>query len=134
MYIFLGSCKDVPVGPSAIVALLTYQAAQGSWQRSVLLCLLCGIVELLMGVFGLGFLIDFVSGPVSSGFTSAVSLIILTSQIKNILGIAATGSTFIEIWGHIFDNIKDISATDTILGVTCIVILLIMRVSLIFLQ
>ncbi|KAI8130401.1 hypothetical protein FF38_06165 [Lucilia cuprina] len=127
VYIFLGSCKDVPVGPSAIVALLTYQAAQGSWQRSVLLCLLCGIVELLMGVFGLGFLIDFVSGPVSSGFTSAVSLIILTSQIKNILGIAARGSTFIEIWGHIFDNIKDISATDTILGVTCIVILLMMR-------
>uniref|UniRef100_A0A1A9X3Y8 Uncharacterized protein n=1 Tax=Glossina brevipalpis TaxID=37001 RepID=A0A1A9X3Y8_9MUSC len=127
VYIFLGSCKDVPVGPSAIVALLTYQAAQGSWQKSVLLCLLCGTVELAMGIFGLGFLIDFVSGPVSSGFTSAVSLIILTSQIKNILGITARGATFVEIWTQIFNNIGEARSADTILGLTCIVILLVMR-------
>lgn len=129
VYIFLGSCKDVPVGPSAIVALLTFQVAHGSWQKSVLLCLMCGIVEMLMGLFGLGFLIDFVSGPVSSGFTSAVSLIILTSQVKNILGISAKGTTFVEIWTEIIHNIKDIRASDTILGITCIVVLLIMRVS-----
>ncbi|XP_075147840.1 epidermal stripes and patches isoform X1 [Haematobia irritans] len=127
VYIFLGSCKDVPVGPSAIVALLTFQVARGSWQKSVLLCLLCGIVELLMGLFGLGFLLDFVSGPVSSGFTSAVSLIILTSQVKNILGISAKGTTFVEIWTQIIRNIKDVKAPDTILGITCIVVLLIMR-------
>uniref|UniRef100_A0A1A9V6D1 Uncharacterized protein n=1 Tax=Glossina austeni TaxID=7395 RepID=A0A1A9V6D1_GLOAU len=127
VYIFLGSCKDVPFGPSAIVALLTYQAAQGSWQKSVLLSLLCGIVELTMGIFGLGFLINFVSGPVSSGFTSAVSLIILTSQIKNILGITARGATFVEIWTQIFNNIGEARSADSILGITCIVILLIMR-------
>ncbi|EDW83107.1 uncharacterized protein Dwil_GK22488 [Drosophila willistoni] len=127
VYIFLGSCKDVPMGPSAIVALLTYQAAQGSWQKSVLLCLLCGIVELLMGLFGLGFLIDFVSGPVSSGFTSAVSLIILTSQIQSVLGITAKGNTFVEIWTQVFQNIKHTQAGDTVLGLTCIVVLLLMR-------
>ncbi|XP_037949207.1 sodium-independent sulfate anion transporter isoform X2 [Teleopsis dalmanni] len=127
VYIFLGSCKDVPFGPSAIVALLTFQAAQGSWQKSVLLCLLCGIVELLMGIFGLGFLIDFVSGPVSSGFTSAVSLIIVTSQIKDILGIAVKGTTFLELWSQIIENVQNTQASDTILGLTCIVILLMMR-------
>ncbi|KAH8340585.1 hypothetical protein KR059_001670 [Drosophila kikkawai] len=127
VYIFLGSCKDVPMGPSAIVALLTYQAAQGSWQKSVLLCLLSGIVELLMGLFGLGFLIDFVSGPVSSGFTSAVSLIILTSQIQSVLGITAKGNTFVEIWTQVFHNIEHTRAGDTVLGLTCIVVLLLMR-------
>ncbi|XP_055902228.1 sodium-independent sulfate anion transporter [Eupeodes corollae] len=127
VYIFLGSCKDVPIGPTAIAALLTFQTAHGSWEKAVLLCLLCGIVELLMGLFNLGFLIDFVSGPVSSGFTSAVSLIIVTSQIKDILGIAAKGSTFIEIWLHIFENIRETRFFDTILGLTCIVILLTMR-------
>lgn len=115
------------MGPSAIVALLTYQAAQGSWQKSVLLCLLSGIVELLMGLFGLGFLIDFVSGPVSSGFTSAVSLIILTSQIQSVLGITAKGNTFVEIWTQVFHNIEHTRAGDTVLGVTCIVVLLLMR-------
>lgn len=41
---------------------------------------------MLMGALGLGFLINFVSGPVSSGFTSAVALIILTSQVKDVFG------------------------------------------------
>ncbi|KRG00735.1 uncharacterized protein Dmoj_GI23990, isoform B [Drosophila mojavensis] len=127
VYIFLGSCKDVPLGPSAIVALLTYQVAQGSWQKSVLLCLMCGVVELLMGLFGLGFLIDFVSGPVASGFTSAVSLIILSSQIQNVLGIKANGNTFVEVWRQVFANIQDSRPTDTILGITCIVVLLMLR-------
>lgn len=127
VYIFLGSCKDVPVGPSAIIALLTYQVAAGSLQKSVLLCLLCGIVELLMGIFRLGFLIDFVSGPVASGFTSAVSLIVLSSQIQSVLGITANGNTFVEIWRQLFLNFHEAHASDTVLGITCIMILLTMR-------
>lgn len=126
-YIFLGSCKEVPLGPSAIIALLTYQVAAGSWQKSVLLCFLCGIVELLMGIFGLGFLIDFVSGPVASGFTSSVSLIILSSQIQSILGITANGNTFVEIWKQLFLRAHETRACDTVLGITCIMLLLTMR-------
>lgn len=130
VYIFLGSCKDVPMGPTAIASLLTYQAAGGVWQKAVLLTFLTGLVELMMGIFGMGFLVDFVSGPVSSGFTSAVALIIVTSQVKDILGISANGSTFVQIWRSIFSNIGNINAWDTALGVTCIAILLIMRVIL----
>lgn len=127
VYIFLGSCKDVPMGPTAIASLLTFQAAEGNWQKSVLLCFLSGLVELLMGIFGLGFLIDFVSGPVSSGFTSAVALIILTSQVKDIFGVKASGSTFINTWLSIFEDIHNIRLGDTIMGLICIIVLLGMR-------
>jgi len=129
MYIIFGSCKDVPIGPTAISALLTFQTAGGSWHRAVLLAFTSGVIELLMGIFGLGFLVDFVSGPVSSGFTSAVSLIIVTSQVKDILGITAKGSTFVLMWRSIFGDIHNTRAWDTILGFTCIAVLLIMRVS-----
>lgn len=128
VYIFLGSCKDVPMGPTAISALLTFQTAAGSYQKAILLTFLTGIIELLMGVFGLGFLIDFVSGPVSSGFTSAVALIIVTSQVKDVLAIQAKGSTFVEVWTNIFSNIHGTQAWDTALGFTCIAVLLIMKV------
>lgn len=117
------------MGPTAIASLLTFQAAGGVWQRAVLLSLLTGLIELSMGFLGLGFLINFVSGPVSSGFTSAVSLIILTSQVKDIFGIRARGSTFVEIWKSIFENIHDARLTDTFMGISCIIILLLMRVS-----
>lgn len=129
IYIFFGSCKDVPMGPTAIASLLTYQAAQGSWQKAVLLCFLTGCIELLMGLFGLGFLIDFVSGPVSSGFTSAVALIIFSSQVRDIFGIQGSGSTFLEMWRSMAQNFDQIRMGDTILGLCCIVILLLMRVS-----
>lgn len=90
--------------------------------------LLTGIIELLMGVFGLGFLVDFVSGPVASGFTSAVSLIIVSSQVKDLLGIKATGSTFLDIWTSVFGDIHNIRLWDTCLGITCIAVLLILRI------
>ncbi|XP_059610352.1 sodium-independent sulfate anion transporter-like isoform X2 [Phlebotomus argentipes] len=128
LYIFLGSCKDVPMGPSAISSLLTLQAAGGVWQKAVLLTFLTGIIELLMGVFGLGFLVDFVSGPVSSGFTSAVALIIATSQVKDVLGINAKGSTFISVWRSIFTEVHNTRPWDTVLGITCIAVLLIMKI------
>jgi MFS superfamily sulfate permease-like transporter len=108
---------------------LTFQTARGSWQKACLLCFLTGVTELLMGFFGLGFLIDFVSGPVSSGFTSAVALIILSSQVKDIFGIKASGTTFVQMWSSILDNIGGIRVWDTVLGFSCIVILLLMRVS-----
>lgn len=129
VYILLGSCKDIPMGPTAIASLLTFQIAGKSWQRAVLLGFLSGIVELLMGLMGLGFLIDFVSGPVGSGFTSAVALIILSSQIKDLFGITASGNTFVEIWINVFKDLHNIRVGDTVLGCVCIVILLIMRVS-----
>ncbi|XP_055617352.1 sodium-independent sulfate anion transporter-like isoform X3 [Toxorhynchites rutilus septentrionalis] len=127
VYIFLGSCKDVPMGPTAIASLLTFQACKGIWQRAVLLCFLSGIIELLMGVFGLGFLIDFVSGPVSSGFTSAAALIILSSQVKDLLGITAKGNTFVEQWTAILDDIHNTQLGDAVMGFTCIIVLLLMR-------
>lgn len=117
------------MGPTAISALLTYQTAQGDVHKAILLALLGGLVQLIMGIFGLGFLIDFVSGPVASGFTSAVSLIIVTSQVKDILGINAKGSTFVQLWTAIFEDIENTRLWDTILGLSCILLLLVMRVS-----
>lgn len=64
----------------------------------------------------------------SSGFTSAVALIILTSQVKDILGIHAPGSVFTEIWGNIFKDIHNTNVWDAVLGISCIVILLVVRV------
>ncbi|XP_058443161.1 sodium-independent sulfate anion transporter-like isoform X1 [Malaya genurostris] len=127
VYIFLGSCKDVPMGPTAIASLLTFQVCDGIWERAVLLCFLTGLIELLMGLFGLGFLIDFVSGPVSSGFTSAAALIILSSQVKDLLGISAKGNTFIQQWEAILNDIHNTRLGDAVMGFTCIVILLLMR-------
>lgn len=108
-------------------ALLVFQAAQGDWQKAVLLTFLTGIIEIFMGILQLGFLLDFVSGPVSAGFTSAVALLISSSQVKDIFGIKAGGPTFLKMWMSIFNNIHNLQLPDTLLGGCCIISLLVLR-------
>ncbi|XP_034193153.2 sodium-independent sulfate anion transporter isoform X1 [Osmia lignaria lignaria] len=130
VYTILGSCKDVPVGPTAIIAILTRETLQKSDlgpDFAVLLTFISGCVCLLMGILQLGFLLDFISGPVSVGFTSAAAIIIATSQVKDILGIHIGGSKFVEVWQNIFEKIGETKPWDTALGVTCIIVLLLLR-------
>lgn len=127
IYMIFGGCRAVPAGPTAIASLLTWQVVEGVIEKAILLTFLTGLVELFMGILGLGFLIDFVSGPVSSGFTSAVALMIATSQVKDLFAIQVTGSTFLQQWISIFSNLHNASLWDPIMGFVCIAVLLFMR-------
>lgn len=64
LYIIFGSCKDVPMGPTAVVSLLTFQQVGhlgiNAPYYAILLCFLAGCVELLMGILGLGNCTNFV--------------------------------------------------------------------------
>lgn len=127
VYVVLGSCKDSTIGSTAVASLLVGQSAGGVWQRAVLLTFLTGFIEIGMGILRLGFLVDFVSGPVNSGFTSAVSLLVLTSQMKNLLNVKTAGATFFEMWTSVFKNIHKSDISDTCLGLCSITFLLIFR-------
>lgn len=127
VYVLLGTCKDCTIGSTAVASLMTYQFAKGSWQHSVLLTFLTGFIELLMAVFKLGSLVEFVSGPVSAGFTSAVALIVCTSQMKYILGVNSDGVSFLQRWISMIKDIGNIRLADSCLGCGCVILLLIMR-------
>ncbi|XP_060649790.1 sodium-independent sulfate anion transporter isoform X1 [Drosophila nasuta] len=127
VYVLLGTCKDNTIGSTAVASLMTFQFARGSWARSVLLTFLTGVIEILMAIFKLGSLVEFVSGPVSAGFTSAVSLIVLTSQMKYILGVNGDGASFLESWINMISDIKNIRIWDSCLGFGCLALLLIIR-------
>ncbi|VVC43388.1 SLC26A/SulP transporter domain,STAS domain [Cinara cedri] len=129
IYTFVGSCKDVPVGPTAIVSLMTYSELyrQGPGYAT-LLCFLTGVIQLAVGLCGLGIIIDFVSGPVSSGFTSAVALLIITSQIKDLIGVHGSGSSLWEMLLSLYRDADKISVGDTAIGVGCIILLLTLRI------
>ncbi|XP_011204094.2 sodium-independent sulfate anion transporter [Bactrocera dorsalis] len=127
IYVLFGTSKDVPVGPTAIAALLTFQIGRGDLVKTILLTFLTGIIEVLMGLLKLGFLIDFVSGPVSAGFTSAASLIIFTSQLKDLLVVDTAGDTLVDMWVSIVKDFRNISWNDSALGVSAVFLLLSMR-------
>ncbi|HEY0587989.1 MAG TPA: sulfate permease [Pseudoduganella sp.] len=94
VYALFGTSMTQSVGPMAIVSLMTAaiigsMAAAGSGLYSVLaaqLALVSGAVLLLCGLLRLGFLANFFSRPVMSGFTVGSALVIAWGQLKPLLG------------------------------------------------
>lgn len=71
---------------------------------------------------------DFISGPVISGFCSAAAATVIFSQLKTILGLKFPGSSFVKVFPGIFANWRNISLWDTVLGFAFILLLLILKV------
>jgi sodium-independent sulfate anion transporter 11 len=67
--------------------------------------------------------------PVSIGFTSATSVIIIVSQLKGLLGLKFTSDSFIDNISKVVVNVPNIKLMDAALGFSCILILLLLRVS-----
>lgn len=94
LYGLLGTSRSLAVGPVAIVSLLVATgvsplAEAGSaeyLQLTLTLALLVGVMQVGMGVLRVGFLVNFLSHPVLSGFTSAAAIVIGFSQLKHVLG------------------------------------------------
>lgn len=95
LYGLLGTSGSLAVGPVALSSLLVAAAVsplaeQGSPAYLLLalsLALMVGLIQLGMGLARLGSLVDFISHPVLSGFTSAAALLIGFSQLKYLLGL-----------------------------------------------
>ncbi len=104
LYAVFGTSRQLAVGPVAMVSLLVASgvgalAPSGSAEYvtyAVLLALMVGAIQLLMGAGRLGFLTNFLSHPVLSGFTSAAALIIGFSQLGQFFGVKLERSHYIH--------------------------------------
>src|SRR6218665_3323626 len=82
IYTLLGSCKDMAVGPTSILAMIVLPYAMiGGPQYSILLAFLSGVLQLIAGILNLGFVVDFISFPVISAFSLAAAITITCSQL-----------------------------------------------------
>ena len=95
VYALMGTSRQLAVGPVAMDSLLV-AAGLGALSLSstgeyialaTFLALFMGGIQLLLGSLKLGFLVNFLSKPVISGFTSAAAIIIALSQLNHLLGI-----------------------------------------------
>lgn len=131
LYAIFGTSKALAVGPVAIVSLMTAAsigklALPGSSEyvvAALTLAFLSGTFLVLMGVFRLGFLANFLSHPVIAGFITASGIIIAASQLKHLLGIQASGHTLYELAISIGAQLGHINPTTTVLGISAIVFL-----------
>ncbi len=116
-YAIFGTSRTLAVGPVAVVSLMTASAAgavaaQGTelyLEAAITLAALSGIMLAVLGFLRLGFLANLLSHPVISGFITASGILIATSQLRHILGVAAGGDTWPAMLGSLaraFDTIN----------------------------
>ena len=135
LYAILGSSRVLAVGPVAVVSLMTAaavgeHAAAGThayWQVAITLAFLSGGMLLLMGLLRLGFLANFLSHPVISGFISASGLLIAASQMKTILGVKAEGHNFLALLLALWQQMGQAHGLTALLGGLAVAFLLWVR-------
>uniref|UniRef100_A0A8C0K878 Sodium-independent sulfate anion transporter n=1 Tax=Canis lupus dingo TaxID=286419 RepID=A0A8C0K878_CANLU len=129
VYFFLGTSRDVTLGPTAIMSLLVSFYTFHEPAYAVLLAFLSGCIQLAMGFLRLGFLLDFISCPVIKGFTSAATITIGFGQIKNLLGLQDIPRQFFL---QVYQTFRKVGETrylvgDAVLGLVCMVLLLVLK-------
>ncbi|XP_075230948.1 sodium-independent sulfate anion transporter-like isoform X2 [Lycorma delicatula] len=128
IYVLFGTCKDITIGPTAILSLMTYKYAHSLGDDyTILLCFLSGVVILTFGLLRLGFVVEFISMPVTDGFTSAAAVQIAVSQIKNVLGLSLNADSFIDNLIGLYKHCRELQFSDTVMGLSTIIFLLLMK-------
>ena len=136
IYALFGSSRTLAVGPVAVASLMVAaalgpRAVEGSadyLSGAIIISLEVGLILFALGLTRAGFIANYLSHPVMSGFTSAAALIIALSQVKHLLGLPMPGNLD---FGHtmvaIVSSIAEINPVTTGIGVVAIVLLLLIR-------
>lgn len=105
LYALLGTSNKISIGPVALDSILILSglsvlAEPGSdeyLQLAIVLTLLVGILQFVFGLLRFGFIANFLSYPVIVGYTSAAAIIIIGSQLQNLVGANVESQNVIEL-------------------------------------
>jgi len=132
IYAILGTSRQLSVGPVAMDSLLvafgigamSLADPKDYLSVAIFLALFMGCVQLLLGVLRMGFLVNFLSKPIISGFTSAAALIIGFSQLKYLTGAEIERSNvFHNIIQNTLDKINETNMISLWIGLAGIAII-----------
>ena len=126
LYAIFGTSRALAVGPVAVVSLMTAAAignlaAPGSAEllvAAVTLAFLSGMFLILMGVFRLGFLANFLSHPVIAGFITASGILIAVGQLRHIIGVPSGGGTLPEMLSSLLAHLGEINWVTLVIGLS----------------
>ena len=125
-----GSSLHAVSGPTnavslMVLAMLTPLAVPGSpgfVSMALTLALMSGVMMLAMGIFRLGVLVNFISNGVIVGFTSAVGIIIIVSQISQLFGThSGHASQFYEMLHNTIAHLNEVHPWALVVGILTVV-------------
>jgi len=132
LYAIFGTSRALAVGPVAVASLMTAAAAeqvaaQGTPEflgAAIALSTVAGLLLILMGVLRLGFLANFLSHPVVSGFITAAAVQIAAGQAGALLGVPSKGESLLEILRSLLPSLGKINPATAAIGIAAVLFLL----------
>ena len=113
-------------GPTAAFVVILFPVTQQFGLSGLLMAtLLSGVILVLMALFRLGRLIEYIPLPVTLGFTSGIGIVIATLQIKDFLGLSIEKmpSHYLEKVQVILTALPSINWADTGVGIITLIVL-----------
>lgn len=119
------------IGPTALMELLVFETCGEAFPSCVVLVgFWVGCIQFVMGLLKLGVVVSLISDPVTIGFVAGASLTICSSQIRSFLGLTGPkGNAFLSNIETAIENIGTAKLGDSMLGLGCVLILLLFKVT-----
>jgi SulP family sulfate permease len=136
VYSFMGTSRHLSVGPVAMDSLLVASGLgalniagiSNYIAMAIVLTFFVGTLQLTLGILKMGFLVNFLSTPVISGFTSAAALIIGLNQLSNFLGAnIEQASKLHELTGNIFSRLGQTHLYTLLMGSGAVLLILVFQ-------
>jgi len=125
VYAIFGTSKDVSVGPTLTMSLFTNRINRSLHPTGAsILAFLIGVVLVLMGIFRLGSVANFMPRHVLSGFISAAALTIFSTQLSGLFGYAKAPSNFVGRIVHFFTHVYKPNVYDLVMSICCLIYLI----------
>ncbi|HET6939801.1 MAG TPA: sulfate permease [Nocardioides sp.] len=133
LYAFLGSSRQLSVGPESTTALMTAAAlatiaGAGSDPAAYAsaLALLVAAFCVLGWVFRLGTLADLLSRPVLVGYLAGIAGLMISSQLGKLLGIPEDADGFVDELRQVLGNLDEIHWPTAALSLTTLAVMLVL--------
>jgi len=134
-YALFGSSRQLMTGPDAatciIVAASLGPLAGGDPERylalMVILTLMTGILYVVAGVSRLGFIANFLSQPILTGYLNGIALIIIAGQLQKLFGYSGTEEEFFPKLIEFIVQVQDSHLPTLVLGLSLLIALVILR-------
>lgn len=137
VYSLTATSRHVALGVTAIdmivvaagVSVLATPGSDEYIRLVVVLSFMVGLAQIALGAFRLGFVVNLLSTPVVTGFTTAAALFIAASQVGTFVGVPMEirGNSFLAIVAGIREVLPHAAALATVVGVASLLILLVLR-------
>ncbi len=132
IYALLGTSRQLSIGPSSGVAILSAATvapiAAGSSDRflnlTALLALMTGGLLALAGFARFGFIAEFLAKPVLAGYIVGLALVILVGQISSLLGIPGGSGNFFQVCWNVVSNLGNVSGWTVGFGLASLALIL----------